>query len=266
MQPEKLESLASLRPNFLPRARQGEMAPMPRKKRKRRLTPAVSVASLRDRMERAYLEWKKCAGQHSWLIGRDLAFAGAMHDPFENSPSNVKIRREVNAAFDEFDRAIVKLVERDKTAIGDPRILERISQAQSLDDKNFFKYLGLGLGSNVGIDKRYSKRDEVATLFKCAVAYLEGNENLIKEEYEHWKNFNIEKRRLEKPIDLEEYCSTKDADFKAVVALWEKAKKSMTGESYNNVKGDFATFHQRVIGLAEQLRRGSIPLPTLSLK
>lgn len=36
MQPEELESLASLRPNFLPRARQGEMAPMENQKSAKR--------------------------------------------------------------------------------------------------------------------------------------------------------------------------------------------------------------------------------------
>ena len=207
---------------------------------------APSLKSLYEKLEQCYLKWKK---YHSAALLRDgLDFNGAR--AIRSDPAGVKLHKDTSTAFDEFDQSICKLITRDKTALGDSRILERIRQAQWFGDKKFFNDLGYAVQANVGLDTRVSKRAGVMIVRMCAEDYLiDGNESSIEEAYNYWKDFDIEKRRKEQP----------DADL--LIDRWQKIKEDITGESESGEGGDLKSFRDRVKTLAHQIQKKAIPIP-----
>jgi hypothetical protein len=248
MQPEELETLASLRPNFLPRARQGEMAPMPRPIKK---ITNPSLESLYQKLEEAYVEWKNCPGHHSLLDhDRVLAMQGAELG-MERSKS----------AYDNFDQAIFKIIRRSKQAIGDPRIIERIRQAELPQhrDKKFFDQLGDALKKNVGMNLKTSRRSDVAELYRCAQEYRNGNEVELRKTYDRWTSFDIDARRSQRPNDVV---------YQTMVDQWERAKYLIVGGN-DKQEGGYDSFQDRIKRLAHALDKRSMPVSestTLSKK
>lgn len=190
--------------------------------------------------EQAYEEWKKWAGFHSHLPPERHALQGAI-------TGNRSLEEEVSRAFRIFDNAIKILVSHDKTALGDPRVLERITQAQRLGDRDFFEQLAQAVKTNVGIDRRLAKDPVVAVIYHCAVRYLNGDRNCIKETYRRWQQMDIEKRRQKRPNDKE---------YQSMIDHWEKGKESIAGE-----RGGLENFRRRVRHLANQLKKSSMPVP-----
>ena len=200
----------------------------------------VNLKKRQEVFQQAYQEWKPWAGYHSHLPGKSLAFEGA------HTATGAIYENQVKRAFSQLDRAIMDFVSVDKTALGDPKVLERIQQAQWLGDKTFFDRLALAVKATVGIDGRISADPTVADIYRCAVKYLHGDKKCIKETYYRWKDMDIEKRRREKP---------QDKSFQALLDHWQKGKEAIMGMGLEN-------FRARVKRMAEQLRRGSMPIPT----
>lgn len=215
--------------------------------RKHSIRALPSIQSLYEKLEQSYLEWKR---YHPAALLRDgLDFNGAR--AIRSDPAGVKLHKDTTTAFDEFDQAICKLITRDKTALGDSRILERIRQAQWFGDKKFFDDLGYAVRANVGLDTRVSKRAGVMIVRMCAEDYLiDGNESSIEEAYNYWKDIDIEKRRKEQP----------DADL--LISRWQKIKEEITGESESGGEGgDLRSFRDRVKTLAQEIQKRAIPIP-----
>ena len=201
---------------------------------------AVKLKKRQEVFQRAYQEWKPWAGYHSHLTGKRLAFEGA------RTGIGAIYEKQVMRVFLQLDRAIMDLVSADKIALGDPKVLERIEQAQWLGDKNFFDGLALAVRANVGIDRRMSEDPTVAVIYNCAVKYLHGDKKCIKREYYRWQDMDIEKRRKEKP---------QDKSFQALLHQWQIGKEAIMGMGLEH-------FRARVKRMVEQLRRGSMPIPT----
>lgn len=201
---------------------------------------AVNLKKLQEAFERAYREWEKWKGYHSHLPGKGLAFEGA------RTGIGAIHEKQVTEVFSQFDRAIMGLVSADKIALGDPKVLERIEQAQWLGDKTFFEGLALAVRANVGIDRRMAEDPTVAVIYNCAVKYLHGDTKCIKEAYYRWKKMDFEGRRKEKP---------RDKSLQALLNQWQIGKDAIMGMGLEH-------FRARVKRMAEQLRRGSMPIPT----
>jgi hypothetical protein len=201
--------------------------------RKRR-TLKVDREEFLKLFEQAYQEWKKWSGFHSHLPPARHALQGAVM-------GNASLEKEVSRAFGIFDNAIKILVSHDKTALGDPRVLERIKQAQWLGDRYFFEELAQAVKTNVGIDKRLARDPAVAVYYECAVRYLHGDRKCIREEYRHWVGMKIEQR-------------AKDKKYQSMIDHCERAKERIERSGLEN-------FRRRVKHMASQLKKASIPIP-----
>ncbi len=201
---------------------------------------AVNLKDRQEVFQRAYQEWKPWAGYHSHLTGKRLAFEGA------RTGIGAIYEKQVMRVFLQLDRAIIDLVSADKIALGDPKVLERIEQAQWLGDKTFFEGLALAVRANVGIDRRMAEDPIVAVIYNCAVKYLHGDTKCIKEAYYRWKKMDFEGRRKEKP---------RDKSLQALLNQWQIGKDAIMDMGLEH-------FRARVKRMAEQLRRGSMPIPT----
>ena len=168
---------------------------------------------------------------------------GATTVQAELSMEQSLIKKQVKSAYDNFDQAIFKLVRRSKRAVGDPRIIERIRQAELpwFDDRQFFDQLGGALKENIGMHSKTSRRKDIAALYLCADEYRNGNEVALKETYKYWENFDIESRRREQPKN-------------PMVDHWECVKYSIAGE--DGYKG----FKERVRALAHALDKRGVPI------
>jgi hypothetical protein len=209
---------------------------MERKRRKFKVDRQESP----ELFEQAYSEWKKWSRFHSHLPPARHALQGAVL-------GNASLEKEVSRAFGIFDNAIMILVSHDKTALGDPRVLERIKQAQWLGDRDFFEDLAVAVKSNVGIGRRMATDPAVEVIYDCAVRYLHGDRKCIREEYRHWVGMEFEQRRQERP---------KDKKYQSMIDHWEKTKESIAGEH-----GGLENFRRRVKHMANQIKKSSMPIP-----
>ena len=199
----------------------------------------VDLKQFMEVFEEAYQEWKKWSVFHSHLPAEGLAMAGG------RLPGSSRYEREVKKAYGQFDNAIKIIIAHNKLALVDPRVIERIEQAQWMGDTYFFEELAGAIKKNVGIDRRVAEDPAVGVIYDCAVKYHNGDKNCILEEYRRWEEMDIQARRRKRPRDVK---------FQSIVDHWEKGKTSIVGNGLEN-------FRARVIRMAKQLLRGSMPIP-----
>src|SRR6266850_6216968 len=101
MQPEELETLASLRPNFPTESASRRDGAMPRK-----IPELESIESLYEKMKQAHSKWEEVAHLYMYLNGRNLPLQKT-----ELVRVDPEHRKKVTAAFDSFDEAIRSLVD-----------------------------------------------------------------------------------------------------------------------------------------------------------
>jgi len=213
---------------------------MARKRRRER----VDFEHLLQDLEQTYQKWKPHEGFPGYIVRKGRAFSGSF------VPGTKPKEEDIEKVFYRFDKAIMNLVASNKLALGEPRVLERIRQAQSVGEWDFFDELAGAIKKNIGFDRRMANDPAVFGIHYCAVKFLHGDKKFIREEYHRWEKMEIEKRRQEKPGDQK---------FQSHLDHLAKIKASIT-------KGNLESFRAKVKRMVEQLQRGSMPIPILGNK